>query len=299
MQPSAKRRQSVAWGGIGKTQLALEYAYRHRYEYRYIFWVLADTHETFTAGYGQLAHLLNLPAKNLAEQRLVVEAVKHWLAENQHWLLILDNADDLSILRTFLPPTPLGQILLTTRAHAMGGLAERIEIKQMNEDEAIQFLLRRSGGLAEQKARESIDCNERTAARALVHEPGFLPLALDQAGAYIEETSCGVQGYLQLYKKERKNLLRTRGGLVVDHPELVAPTWKLAFEKVEKANPPAADLLRLCAFLAPDAIPESILVEESMNAQAISLYFPLRERPATERPVRAGAGDPASADKDT
>jgi tetratricopeptide (TPR) repeat protein len=90
---------------------------------------------------------------------------------------------------------------------------------------------------------------------------GCLPLALDQAGAYIEETSCGLQGYLMLYQRERKKLLRIRGGLVVDHPEPVATTWKLAFEKVEKANPSAADLLRLCAFLAPDDIPESVLVE--------------------------------------
>jgi tetratricopeptide (TPR) repeat protein len=248
-------------GGIGKTQLAIEYAYRHRRDYRYVFWVLADTHETLNAAYSQLAHLLNLPAKNLAEQRLVIEAVKHWLTENQNWLLILDNADDLTVIRDFLPPTPLGQILLTTRAHAMGGLAERIEIKQMSEDEATRFLLRRSGVLGRQEAPESIDFNELTNARALVHELGFLPLALDQAGAYIEETSCGLQGYLMLYQRERKKLLQTRGGLVVDHPQPVATTWKLAFEKVEKANPSAADLLRLCAFLAPDDIPESILVE--------------------------------------
>lgn len=248
-------------GGIGKTQLALEYAFRHRCDYRYIFWVLADTHETLNAAYSQLAHLLNLPAKNLVEVHLVVEAVKYWLTENQNWLLILDNADDLTIIRDFLPPTSLGQILLTTRAHAMGGLAERIEIKQMNEDEATRFLLRRSGVRGRQKAPDPIGLNELTTARALAHELGFLPLALDQAGAYIEETSCGLLGYLMLYQRERKNLLRTRGGLVVDHPEPVATTWKLAFEKVEKANPPAADLLRLCAFLAPDDIPESILVE--------------------------------------
>ena len=86
-----------------------------------------------------------------------------------------------------------------------------------------------------------------------------LPLALDQAGAYIEETSCSLGDYLELFQTRQVQLLRRRGEVASDHPASVVATWSLSFEKVEQANPLASDLLRLCAFLHPDAIPEEIL----------------------------------------
>jgi tetratricopeptide (TPR) repeat protein len=90
-----------------------------------------------------------------------------------------------------------------------------------------------------------------------------LPLALDQAGAYIEETACGLADYLDLYQKHGATFRKRRGGLVADHPESVATTWSLSFRKIELFNPAAAELLRLCAFLAPDAIPEEIITESA------------------------------------
>jgi len=96
---------------------------------------------------------------------------------------------------------------------------------------------------------------------AIVRELGGLPLALDQAGAYIEESSYHLEGYLKLYRRQRAALLKRRGGFATDHPAPVATTWSLSFERVEQADPVAADLLRLCAFLDPDAIPEEILLE--------------------------------------
>src|SRR5207244_10330315 len=88
-----------------------------------------------------------------------------------------------------------------------------------------------------------------------------LPLALDQAGAYIEETSESLSNYLILYGKQRAELLKRRGGLVPGHPNAVATTWSLAFEHVEEANPAAIELMRLCAYLSPDAIPEELISE--------------------------------------
>src|SRR5207248_10617797 len=95
----------------------------------------------------------------------------------------------------------------------------------------------------------------------IVQELGGLPLALDHAGAYLEESSCSPQDYLSLYRKQRTALLSRRGGFVTDHPEPVATTWSLSFQQVERVNPAAADLLRLCAFLDPDAIPEEIIIK--------------------------------------
>jgi tetratricopeptide (TPR) repeat protein len=246
-------------GGIGKTQLALEYAYRHRAEYRYVFWALADTRDTLNAAYSEIANQLNLPERQQREQHRVVEAVKNWLATHQDWLLILDNADDLQMVRDFLPTSAPGHILLTTRAHAMGRLAERIEIKKLEEEEGISFLLRRSTLLHKNAPLKMLDTSTHETARQIVRELDGLPLALDQTGAYIEETNCSLQDYLKLYRTQRTGLLRLRGGLIADHPEPVATTWQLAFDRIEASNAGAADLLRLCAFLAPDDIPETII----------------------------------------
>ncbi len=269
-------------GGIGKTQLALEYAYRHRAAYRFVFWVLADTRDTLNAAYSELAEMLELPERQQREQSLIVAAVKGWLAAHQGWLLILDNADDLSVVRDFLPAHSSGHILLTTRAHAMGRLARRIEVKKLLVEEGSRFLLHRSGLLAEQRTLEDADPTTRSIVTEIVRELDGLPLALDQAGAYIEETNCSLQDYLDLYRTQRAELLRLRGGLVADHPEPVATTWQLAFDRIEADNVAAADLLRLCAFLAPDDIPEMII-----GQGMITLTLPLRH--LAENPLQLNA----------
>lgn len=246
-------------GGIGKTQLAVEYAYRYRSKYCSIFWALADSRETLNAAYSNLARLLDLPSKDQPEQQLIVTAIKDWLETNQGWLLIFDNADDPNLLIDFLPTLYSGHILLTTRASALGELAETIALPKLPEDESISFLLHRSGINKKLQPGTQIALREKEAARVIVQELDSLPLALDQAGAYIEETSCGLQGYLKSFQEERKALLATRGGMKNLHPDPVATTWRIAFERVEKANSAAADLLRLCAFLAPEEIPEQLI----------------------------------------
>jgi hypothetical protein len=90
----------------------------------------------------------------------------------------------------------------------------------------------------------------------------YFPLALDQAGAYIEETQCGFNTYLKIYQDRRKALLARRGAQTTNYPDSVAATWSLSFQRVERANPAAAELLRLCAYLSPDRIPEELIKEE-------------------------------------
>jgi tetratricopeptide (TPR) repeat protein len=101
----------------------------------------------------------------------------------------------------------------------------------------------------------------RDAATDIAKELGGLPLAIDQAGAYVEETGCGLASYLALYRQRRAELLKRRGGFGPDHPESVATTFALSFDRVASSSLAAADLLRLCAFLHPDAIPEEIFTE--------------------------------------
>ena len=122
-------------------------------------------------------------------------------------------------------------------------------------------MLRRAERLALDATLEQADVSERTNAISISQELGGLPLALDQAGACIEETHCSLADYLHLYRTKRSDLLKARGGLVLDHPEPVATTWSLSFAQVQERSAAAADLLRVCAFLHPDAIPEEIITE--------------------------------------
>ncbi|HEU5376413.1 MAG TPA: hypothetical protein VFV38_13290 [Ktedonobacteraceae bacterium] len=251
-------------GGIGKTQLAVEYAYRYRQEYQAVLWARADTTEALNASYTEMARLLNLPQQD-AEQGVVVQAVKTWLGSKGGWLLILDNADDLNRVRTFLPTQCAGHLLLTTRAQVTGKLARRLEVDTLDMQTGALLLLRRTGLVELNALFDAASSLDQSMALALSEELGRLPLALDQAGAYIEETQCSLADYQQQYRTRRAELLARRGIIVDDHPEPVATTWSISFAKVEAANTTAAKLLRICAFLAPDAIPEELLAE-ALNA---------------------------------
>lgn len=248
-------------GGIGKTQLALEYAYRSRQDYRHVFWINATTRELLLAGLTDLAARLHLPVPGAIDPREMVQAARQWLAVQAGWLLILDNADDLAMVADVLPAQCAGHLLLTTRAQALGSLARRMDIDTMGIAEGTLFLLRRANVLAADEDLDRASSDQLSAAEAIAIELDFLPLALDQAGAYIDEVGCGLWSYLDLYRMHRKELLARRGSSSYDHPESVATTWSLNFSQVQQTNPAAAALLRLCAFLAPDAIPEEIFSE--------------------------------------
>jgi tetratricopeptide (TPR) repeat protein len=244
-------------GGVGKTQTAMEYAHRHLQKYDYALWATADSREALLSGYWKIAGLLNLPESEIKDQRVGVGAVLRWLSSHQRWLLILDNADDIAMTREFIPSGENGHVLLTTRASAVGAVARLVEIQEMGIDEGALFLLRRADPKAEYASLGAAVEGDLATAKEIAKELGRLPLALEQAGAYIEETGCGLSDYLVLYRSHAEELLRHRT-LTSDFPS-VASTWVLSFEKIEKANAAAAELLRICAFLHPDAIPEEVL----------------------------------------
>lgn len=105
-------------GGIGKTQTAVEYAYRHRSDYRFVLWINAATRDALIANFVDLASLLHLPEEQEQDQQKIVATVKHWLTGHDRWLLIFDNADELGLAEDFIPPGGNGHLLLTTRAQA-------------------------------------------------------------------------------------------------------------------------------------------------------------------------------------
>jgi NB-ARC domain len=169
-------------GGIGKTQTVVEYAYRHREEYDAVLWVRADSVTSLTSSMVELAQVLELPERNEQDQDIIVHAVLRWLRVNNDWLLIYDNIDDFSLVERFLPKAGTGYLLLTTRAHALGGLAQRLDIQQMEPDIGALLLLRRAGLLALQATLSMANPDDQRLAQAISQELDGLLFALDQAG---------------------------------------------------------------------------------------------------------------------
>ncbi len=264
-------------GGIGKTQIAVEYAYRNASLYQAVFWAQSETHEALVSSFVVIAHLLHLFEKDARDQLVVVKAVMEWMKTHTGWLLILDNSDDLGIVGTFIPPVFGGHILLTTRAQAMGRLAQRIEVGTMIPEVGALLLLRRATLLPFDASLEEVHPTDREIAMQIVQELGGLPLALDQAGAYIEETACRLSEYLSLYQRQKSTFLKRRGGLIADHPAPVATTWLISFDHIKRSKPIATEILRLCAFLYPDSIPEEILTTglSSMESLRDEITTPL------------------------
>src|SRR5260221_633446 len=248
-------------GGIGKTQVALEYAYRYGEEYEAVLWVRAESREVLILDFAALAPLLSLPEQHAHDHGQAIDAVKKWLASLSCWLMILDNVEDLRVVSDFIPLTAQGHVLLTTRSQATGPIAHLIDIDVMDVDEGVLFLLRRAGVIGQEATPDAASYTDRVSANAIAQAMSCLPLALDQAGAYIQETQCHLTKYLQLSETHRSALLKARGALALDHPESVVSTFLLAFEKVQQVNSAAADLLQLCVFLHPDAIPEEIIID--------------------------------------
>jgi tetratricopeptide (TPR) repeat protein/transcriptional regulator with XRE-family HTH domain len=252
-------------GGIGKTQIAIEYAYRFGAEYKAVLWARADSRQALISDFAVLADALDLPEKTEADQRRGVAAVQRWLRGHRRWLLILDNADDVGVSYDFLAAG--GAILLTTRSQATGPHITGIEVEKMRRDEGTLLLLRRAKLLAEDAthdgtavALEGVADRDRRGAEEIWALLDGLPLALDQAAAYVEENQCSFAAYLQRHRAYQADILRWRGTLSErEYPHPVATTWELSFALVRCADPAAAELLRLCAFLHPDAIPEDLL----------------------------------------
>lgn len=256
-------------GGVGKTQIALEYAYRRALEYSAVFWIIAETEERIIASFSRIAEALQLPGQDDKNQQWVVTLVQHWLSTHNHWLLIWDNMEDLELLDRFLPSFRSGAILITTRSQMLGTFAQGVDLLPMKPEEGILFLLRCAKVLAPEATSEHVQQfaarshDQYTAAEDLVAALGGLPLALDQAGAYIEETGCSLSGYLERYKQQQFPLLDRRGNWRKDHPQSVIATFRLSIERVkhDQRTATAANLLCVCAFLHAEAIPEELFVE--------------------------------------
>lgn len=253
--PAVLTQAITGLGGIGKTQTALTYAYRHLADYRLVWWLRAEDQATLVADFTALAAPLGLDPTGAGQQRLIA-GIRAALQARDGWLLVFDNVEDPRLPRTLLPTTGPGHALITSRRTDWQGVARVLEIEVMEEPEALQLLTGRPDP-------ETLPAAERYARAALAKDLGYLPLALAQAHAYIAETGKRFADYRKLLAARRTALL-AKGRASPDYPASVASTWAISIEAAEKACPAARPLLELLAFFAPDALPIAVLASDPM-----------------------------------
>ncbi len=245
-------------GGIGKTQIAIEYAYRYRESYQSVLWASADPHDYFSKDFIRIAKLL-YPEQEFPAAPQAISAVISWLETNTHWLLILDHVNDLANVPKFLPQKGKGHILLTTCSQATGLLAHPIHVEQMTKEEGSLFLLRRAKIIKADQTLDDVNPLTCETAEQLWKQLYGLPLALDQAGAAIEGSGSNLEEYDELFKLSPATCLKRRGKLAIYHADSVADTWYHSFEKLKRDNLAASELLLFCSFLSPHPVPEEII----------------------------------------
>jgi len=236
-------------GGVGKTQLAVEYAYRYAKEFQIVWWLSADEPATLALMYSKLGQRLGMRFPEGAKLDDVRHQVRRALNGRNDWLLIFDNAAGPEDVQNYIPQDRTGQVLITSRNPNWGVVARPFPLRGMKRADAVSFLLSRTG-------RQGRGDSATRLAMAL----GDLPLALEQAAACIEQTGISFNDYLKRFETHWAELLK-EVKYAGDYPDSVAMTWELSFRQVQEDMPAAADLLSLCSFLHPDDISRALLRE--------------------------------------
>ena len=228
-------------GGVGKTSVALAYAHRHLAEVSVAWQIPAEDPTVLADGFSQLAAQLGVRE---VDPRDPVASVHGVLAAfPAEWLLVLDNAPDQATVAEFLPRAGQGRVLITSRDPDWPGRA--LKVPALVPATAAEFLIARTGDQDQQAALD------------LAVEMGGLPLALEQAAAYLLAVGGRLADYLDMFRGRRPGLLAR--GEPIGHRDTVASTFALAFSRL-RGEPGAVEMLCLLAFYAPDAIPWRLLL---------------------------------------
>ncbi|KAJ8112893.1 hypothetical protein OPT61_g4848 [Boeremia exigua] len=283
------RAALVGLGGVGKSQLAIQYAHsiRDASSQTFVFWVHASTRARFEEAYRDIAERLQLPGRSDPKAN-VLRLVSEWLRDeaNGRWVMVLDNVDDVETffpsrkrqrdnadaseqtpLATYVPQSRNGAILVTSRSkdaavRLAGGHNKTKEVLAMGEDEGLQLLRKKlDDALIEESAVEllrALDC---------------IPLAISQAAAYINRRArMTIAGYLREFQrnsKKQESLLNWDAGELrrdTSASNSVVTTWQMSFEQIQRERQSAAELLSLMSFFNPQGIPESTLRRYSRDA---------------------------------
>jgi tetratricopeptide (TPR) repeat protein len=238
-------------GGVGKTQLAVEYAWKYLRDYNAELWVKADTPESLEASLAALCEVLRLPESSEHEQAIQIKAMIGWLETHDHWLLIADNADIEPAAKAVgnrFAPNLSGHVLITSRISEWPVNIQDVVLDPFSPDDATRYLLDRV-------ARRRHNAGDQGAARLLAQELGNLPLALEQAASFIIEMRWSFAKYLEEFRDARPELINQHREGGTRYPASVAKTWSMTLDQLSSL---ARTILRIAAWLAPDAIPRDV-----------------------------------------
>ncbi|ERF76311.1 hypothetical protein EPUS_04169 [Endocarpon pusillum Z07020] len=183
---------------------------------------------------------------------MAVEIVRDWLnkPQNSHWLLVFDNLDDIESfdIREFFPYASQGNIIITTRIREAARYGRGVVIEELSQNDAVKLLLKSS------YLGPDLDERESEAALHLLEKLGYLPLAIEQAGAYIYASSVSIAKYLELYERDAQQLFDKTPAVWYYRNDTALTTWEISFAALEKRDTLAAEILQLCSFLGRNHI---------------------------------------------
>ena len=256
-------------GGVGKTQLATEYAHAHATDYDLVWWVAAEEPASIPDQFTALAARLGLdPA---ADPEALQALVHDRLRSVPGWLLIFDNADRAADIGPWLPTGPMppgipGHVIVTTRRGGFAAMGRVLDLDVIGLVDAVRMLRARVPGLDQETGEQ------------IAEELGRLPLALEQAAAWLDRSQMPGQEYLELLRSRGAELYAR--GQVSDRPDTIATLWDISVGRITAENPAAVQLLGVCAYLAPEPIPldlftahADLLPEPLASAAADRLAF--------------------------
>lgn len=266
-QPLVVTQAITGLGGVGKTQTALAFAHRQLADRDLVWWLNAETPAKLAADYAAMAGPLGIA--EAADEAALNRDIRNRLQSSDGWLLVFDNVEVRDAIRTYLPASGGGRVLITSRRTDWHGLARTLPLDVMSEPEALRLLT------GQDDPSSSLAPADLAEAKALAENLGYLPLALAQARAFMTERGYGLAAYRKLFA-ERLVEVMARGADGLDptidasadpdarrRQRAVAATWDISIEAAAATAPGARELLQLLAFFAPDPLPRDVLAADA------------------------------------